>query len=158
MTSLLGRVKDICHNWDEKRRCQHMRGPNQSIGGSEASLRSLQTSKSRAEMAEAQTLAEQRAKSAVALLLTFVAGIVDILGYLGIYHIFTAHLTGTTVHLGQDLMQRNWPAAAMAASVVAGFFCGSVAGRAAIEAGARVHFSRVASLNLVVEAVLLAIF
>ncbi|HZP62027.1 MAG TPA: YoaK family protein [Terriglobales bacterium] len=109
-------------------------------------------------MPEAQTLGEQRAKSAVALLLTFVAGVVDIVGYLGIYHIFTAHLTGTTVHLGHDLMQRNWAAAAMAGSVVAGFFFGSVAGRAVIEAGARAHFHRVASLNLAAEAALLAVF
>jgi len=109
-------------------------------------------------MVKGQSFGEQRAKSAVALLLTFVAGAVDILGYLGIYHIFTAHLTGTTVHLGHDLMQRNWAAATMAGSVVAGFFGGSVAGRAAIEAGARIHFRRVASLNLAAEAVLLAVF
>ena len=39
----------------------------------------------------------------VALILTFVSGLVDIIGYLGIYHFFTAHLTGTTVQLGRGL-------------------------------------------------------
>ena len=40
-------------------------------------------------------------KAVVALAVTFVAGFVDIVGYLGIYHILTAHVTGTTVHTGR---------------------------------------------------------
>jgi hypothetical protein len=35
-------------------------------------------------------------KSAIALLLTFAAGCVDIVGYLAIYQIFTANMTGAT--------------------------------------------------------------
>jgi uncharacterized membrane protein YoaK (UPF0700 family) len=46
-------------------------------------------------------------KSVVSLLLTFVAGVVDVVGYLAIYHIFTAHLSGRTVHLGRDLIARD---------------------------------------------------
>lgn len=40
----------------------------------------------------------------MAVLLTFVAGWVDIVGYLAVYHLFTANMTGTTVHLGHDLI------------------------------------------------------
>jgi uncharacterized membrane protein YoaK (UPF0700 family) len=109
-------------------------------------------------MLESYALNTHRTKSAVALLLTFIAGFVDIVGYLAIYHLFTAHVTGTTVHLGRDLMLRNWSTAAMAGCVVAGFLGGSIVGRAVIEAGARLHFRRVASVNIAVEALLLASF
>lgn len=62
-------------------------------------------------------------KAIVALLLTFTAGFVDIVGLLTIYQLFTAHMTGTTVHLGEQLIRRNWPAAVVAASIVAAFLC-----------------------------------
>lgn len=97
-------------------------------------------------------------KAVVALAVTFVAGFVDIVGYLAIYRIFTAHVTGTTVHLGRDLASRHWAAAAMAGTVVAGFLLGSIVGRAVIEVGARLRFPRVASLNIAAETALLIIF
>lgn len=109
-------------------------------------------------MPESHPLAAQPAKSAVALLLTFVAGFVDIIGYLAIYHLFTAHVSGTTVHLGHNLALRNWTTAAMSASVVSGFLGGSIVGRAVIEAGARLRFRRVASVNIAAEAALLGAF
>lgn len=67
-------------------------------------------------------------KTAVALVLTFAAGCTDIIGFLTLYHIFTAHMTGVTVHLGADVLDASWPDAAKAASVVAAFLLGSVAG------------------------------
>ncbi len=94
-------------------------------------------------------------KSAIALLLTFVAGGVDIIGYTSIYRAFSAHVTGTTVQLGHALVGKNWSAAAIAASLVAAFLVGSVAGRAVIEVGARIHFRRVASVTLSMEALIL---
>jgi uncharacterized membrane protein YoaK (UPF0700 family) len=97
-------------------------------------------------------------KAVVALAVTFVAGFVDIVGYLAIYHIFTAHVSGTTVHLGRDLASRHWAAAAMAGTVVAGFLLGSIVGRAVIEAGARLRFRRVASINIAAETALLILF
>jgi hypothetical protein len=44
---------------------------------------------------------QRRTKAVVALVLTFAAGYVDIVGLLTIYNLFTAHMTGTTVHLGE---------------------------------------------------------
>lgn len=109
-------------------------------------------------MLETQALKGHRTKSAVALLLTFSAGFVDVVGYLAIYNLFTAHVSGATVHLGSDLMLRHWATAAMAASVIGGFLGGSIVGRAVIEAGARLHVRRVASVNLAAEVVLLVAF
>ncbi len=42
-------------------------------------------------------------KDIVALVLAFVAGTVDIIGYISFGGMFTAHLTGDTVHLDTPL-------------------------------------------------------
>jgi uncharacterized membrane protein YoaK (UPF0700 family) len=99
-----------------------------------------------------------RAKSVVALWLTFAAGIVDIVGYMTVYHTFVAHMTGNTVHLGNKLAIGDWNEAAKAACTIASFIAGSIIGRAVIEAGARRRKRTVASLTLLVEAVLVVAF
>lgn len=93
-------------------------------------------------------------KSAVALLLTFAAGLVDVVGYLTLYHSFVAHMTGTTVHLGHQLVIGDWTQAAKAGTVIASFVSGSVVGRAIIELGVRCHKRKVATVSLVFEAAL----
>jgi len=97
-----------------------------------------------------------RHKIAVALALTFASGLVDIVGYLGVYHLFTAHVTGTTVHLARSLARENRMEVISAAAVVAAFFLGSVVGRSIIEAGSRSRTRRIASVTLVMEAGMLA--
>lgn len=96
-------------------------------------------------------------KAGIALLLTFSAGVVDIVGFLSVYHTFTAHMTGTTVHLGENLTEARWQDAIHALVVIASFTLGSIAGRAIIEVAARNKIRTVASLTLAIEAVLLVI-
>ncbi len=91
----------------------------------------------------------------VALILTFVAGFVDILGYMAVYHLFTAHMTGTTVQLGHALADGNRAMAGVAGAVVSGFLLGSIGGRAVIEAGARLGIKRVGSITIAIEGALL---
>jgi uncharacterized membrane protein YoaK (UPF0700 family) len=91
-------------------------------------------------------------KLCVALILTFVSGLVDIVGYLGIYRFFTAHLTGTTVQLGRGLAVRNWMHVSLAAAIVGAFIGGSLLARALIEISSRRHFRRIASITLLLEA------
>lgn len=95
-------------------------------------------------------------KSAVALLLTFAAGCVDIVGYLAIYQLFTANMTGATVRLSQNVMEAHWSEAAKAACVLAAFLLGSVIGRTVIEIGARSRIRSIASATLLLEAALIA--
>ena len=97
-------------------------------------------------------------KRVFALLLTFTAGVVDIVGYLSLYHTFTAHMTGTTVHLGNSLVSGRWPEAMFAGTVVVAFVVGSIIGRTIIEIGARRHFRSIASITLALEALLLLAF
>ena len=99
-----------------------------------------------------------RAKRSIAVVLTFAAGIVDIVGYMTVYHLFVAHMTGTTVHFGNKLELGEWPDAVKAATVLASFVLGSVVGRAIIESGARRGKRTVASITMTAEAALVLTF
>ena len=77
------------------------------------------------------------------------------MGFLSVYHTFTAHMTGTTVHLGQSLTEGDLPAAYLAFLVILSFTLGSIAGRVIIEIGARARLRTIASLTLAIEGVLL---
>lgn len=105
-------------------------------------------------MAVSQPLIRNKVKVAVAFLLTFVAGFVDIVGYIAVYHLFTANMTGDTVHLGHDLVTGQHIPALLALSVLGGFMLGSIGGRALMEAGARMHVRSVASITIAIEAAL----
>ena len=96
-------------------------------------------------------------KSVVAILLTFAAGCVDIVGYLSAYHTFTAHMTGNTVHIGNSLFGKDTREAGLAGLVLIAFVGGSLAGRGLIEVGARSRIRSIASWTLGIEAALLAI-
>lgn len=97
-------------------------------------------------------------KRTVALLLTFVAGSVDVIGYLTIQHVFTAHLSGLTAHLGIGLIGQDWGNAAIAATVIAAFLIGAMLGRVIIEVAAQAQFRRIASVVLGLEMMLLLLF
>lgn len=106
-------------------------------------------------MVRGDILEKHKPKIAVALVLTFVSGLVDIVGYVGVYRLFTAHVTGTTVHLGQSLAEGKRTGAIAACAVVAAFFLGDVVARAIIEAGARRRFRNIASVTLAIEAAMI---
>jgi uncharacterized membrane protein YoaK (UPF0700 family) len=99
---------------------------------------------------------ENLPKAVVALLLSFSAGLVDIVGYLGVFDFFTAQLTGTSVQLGNGLVNHNWVNVSAAAIIVGAFLCGSILGRTLIELGSRKRIRRIASVTLALEAVMLA--
>jgi uncharacterized membrane protein YoaK (UPF0700 family) len=98
----------------------------------------------------------RKSKMVIALLLTFASGIVDITGFLGVFHMFTAHLTGITVHLGNSLIEHDWEQARAAIVIVLTYAVGSLFGRVLMEIAARRKFPRVASITLTIEIVLLA--
>jgi uncharacterized membrane protein YoaK (UPF0700 family) len=98
----------------------------------------------------------KKTKAVIALLLTFSAGSVDVVGYLAIYDVFTAHMTGNTVHLAHNIMIGDWQKAAAAAAVIAAFLAGSILGRAIIEIGVRTSIRSIASAALILEGALIA--
>ena len=98
-----------------------------------------------------------RIKAVVALSLAFAAGCVDIIGYMSFGHVFTAHMTGTTVHLGERLVHGGWWKALDSGGMIVSFVAGSIIGRTAIEVASRRHFRSVANSTLMLEAFLIAI-
>lgn len=96
------------------------------------------------------------AKGVVALLLTFAAGFVDITGFMSLYHTFTAHMTGLTVHLGQDAARVQAKDAFVLAATLGMFLAGSVLGRVLVEVGLRKKLRSPAAPALVLEFSLLS--
>ena len=96
-------------------------------------------------------LGSRRAKAAMALLLTLAAGCVDIVGFQTLYHIFTAHMTGATVHLSASAVEAHWADAWYGLAVIAAFIAGSVVGRGVIEYGARRRVRSIASATLLTQ-------
>ncbi len=72
--------------------------------------------------------ADERARDARLLLLTWAAGAVDAVSYLGLGHVFTAMMTGNTVLLGLALGQGEVCAAVRSVLALAGFAAGVAAG------------------------------
>jgi uncharacterized membrane protein YoaK (UPF0700 family) len=91
-------------------------------------------------------------------MLSVAAGFVDVVGFLSVYHTFTAQMTGTTVHLGNWLVTHNWNGVVVASGTVAAFVLGSIAGRIVIEIGSRKGVRSIASATLALEVLLLAAF
>ncbi len=108
-------------------------------------------------MPSSPSLGDYKRKIAVALLLTFSSAVVDMVGFLGIFRLFSAHVTGTTEHLGQSIVLGKVEEAIAACIIVLTFFLGSVLGRAIVEAGARRRFRSIASITLTLEAAMLAV-
>ena len=106
-------------------------------------------------MAPADFVEQHWPKMVVALLLMFASGLVEIVGYLGVFHFFTAHLTGTSVQLGHNVAAKQWVDVGAAASIVGAFLAGSILGRSLIEIASRRRFRKIASATLTIEAVLL---
>ena len=106
---------------------------------------------------KAQFWPPSRTKAAVALVLTFGAGVVDIVGFLTVYNLFTAHMTGTTVHMAKAFISHQTSRASAGAVVVASFVLASIAARMLVHAAARLRWKRIGSVALAVEAVLLAL-
>lgn len=95
-------------------------------------------------------------KSVVALVLTFTAGVVDIVGFLGLYHTFTAHMTGVTVHLGDAIESSHWADAAVLGGVLISFIAGALLARICVECACRYRFRGPASAALAIELVLIS--
>ncbi len=95
-------------------------------------------------------------KAGVALGLTFAAGYVDVVGYLALYQIFAANMTGNTVHFASGVSRAHWSEVTFTGLVILAFFSGSILGRSLIELGARRRAQRIASVTLLIEAAMVA--
>lgn len=97
-------------------------------------------------------------KVAVALSLTMVGGFVDAVGYIALFQVFTANMSGNSVHVGMYLGQLNWMELARPLCAIVSYVVGMAVTRVAIGVAGRVGMRRIASFTLAAEALLLALF
>lgn len=107
------------------------------------------------EEGQAEAGARNEEKAWLALALGWVAGFVDGVGYITLYHLFTAHMSGNSVGLGVDIGQGHWLDALHRVTPIIVYVVGVGVGAALIEAGYRRGIRATASAVLAVEAVAL---
>jgi uncharacterized membrane protein YoaK (UPF0700 family) len=97
-------------------------------------------------------------KVAIALCLTSIGGFVDAVGYIALFQIFTANMSGNSIHLGMYLADRDWWGFLRPACAVAAYVSAMVLTRVAVQVAGRNGIRSIASLTLTAEAVLLLLF
>ena len=109
-------------------------------------------------MAEASSKST-RTRDSLLLALSFAAGYVDALSYLGLNRVLTANMTGNTVLLAIGLAQLDANAAGRSSVALAGFLVGAAAGAWIVERDlAEGVWPRAVTLALTVESVILCVF
>ena len=97
-------------------------------------------------------------KIAVALSLTLVGGFVDAVGYIALFEVFTANMSGNSVHVGMYLGQLNWMQLVRPLCAIVSYVVGLALTRIAVEIAGRAGIRRIACFTLAAEALLLAVF
>lgn len=97
-------------------------------------------------------------QAGLAILLAWVAGFVDAVGYLTLFHVFTAHMSGNTIAAGVHLGQEDWSAAFHRAFPIPLFVAGVALGAALAEFLLRRGYRSVFSFGVSLEALLLGFF
>jgi uncharacterized membrane protein YoaK (UPF0700 family) len=85
-------------------------------------------------------------------------GFVDAVGYIALFEVFTANMSGNSIHIGMYLTQRDWPDLLRPLCAVASYVVGMLVTRIAIEIAGRAGYKRIASFTFAAEAFLLAGF
>ena len=95
---------------------------------------------------------------AIVLLLTCAAGSVDAASWFALGHVFTANMTGNTIHLGVAIGRWDVPAVERASSVLAAFVLGAGVGALIVERDdVRERWPRSVTWALVLELVILMV-
>jgi len=97
-------------------------------------------------------------KIGIALSLTGVGGFVDAVGYVALFQIFTANMSGNSVHVGIDLGRLDFSDLMRPACAISAYVTGVVLTRITVQAAARNEIKRIASFTLATEALLLLLF
>jgi uncharacterized membrane protein YoaK (UPF0700 family) len=97
------------------------------------------------------------ARTALAVLLTWIAGYVDAIGWLNLHHVYTAQMSGNVILLAVHFAAGE-KAASLPGDAVLSFFLGLVISGSVIEIGMRRHIRRIFVAALAVEFVLIAAF
>lgn len=101
---------------------------------------------------------EVRERVGLALVLAGVGGFVDAVGYVVLFHLFTAHMSGNTAALGVAVGQSDWRSAFHHAFPIPVFVSGVAVGAAVAESLARRRVRAVFAPLFAAESLLLVLF
>jgi uncharacterized membrane protein YoaK (UPF0700 family) len=93
----------------------------------------------------------------VSVLLTWIAGFVDAIGFIALGHVYTANMSGNSIAVGIQTFDRDWPEAAIRLWPVVAYVAGLLVCRVLLELGARRRIRRIATVTLALEIVLLVL-
>ena len=97
-------------------------------------------------------------KAWLAIGLAWAAGFVDVVGWLALFHVFTAHMTGNTAAFGIDIAHRDWAEAFHHSWPLIPFMLGLLFGAVTSAWARRMGWHSSFSIALVTEVFLLACF
>jgi uncharacterized membrane protein YoaK (UPF0700 family) len=97
-------------------------------------------------------------KVATALMLTAIGGFVDAVGYIALFQIFTANMSGNSVHIGMYLGALDFSELLRPACAIVAFLFGSTLTRIAMTVAGRRGLRQIATYTLAFEAMLLVLF
>ncbi len=90
--------------------------------------------------------------------MAWAAAFVDVVGWLTLYHVYTAHMTGNTASFGIDIAQNDWTSALHHSWPLVPFLLGLLFSASTAAGARRLHWHSSFSIALVTEVVLLALF
>src|SRR5262249_41703245 len=94
----------------------------------------------------------------VAIALTWIAGFVDIVGYIVLYRVFVANMTGNTIALGRGLAEGDWGLLFRRGFAIPMFVLGLIVSRLVLHLSQEKNAPRAASVLFGVEVLLLVTF
>ena len=97
-------------------------------------------------------------KKTTTLVLTALGGFVDAVGYIALYQVFTANMSGNSVHVGMYLGQADLINLIRPVCAIGAYAVGVISTRIVMEIGARASFRPIATCTLAAEALLLVVF
>jgi uncharacterized membrane protein YoaK (UPF0700 family) len=97
-------------------------------------------------------------KVTTALSLTAIGGFVDAVGYIALFQIFTANMSGNSVHVGINIGDLDFSGMMRPACAIVAFVTGMTLTRIAMTLAARRNLQRIATYTLAVEGMLLVLF
>lgn len=100
----------------------------------------------------------RKQKAAIAVALSWGAGLIDVLGYLTLYHAFVANMTGNTVTSVLHGVQGHWSETFHRGVPIAAFFVGLMPGEVTLESAKRAKRHRIAARAFAMEAICLGAF
>jgi len=95
---------------------------------------------------------------AIALLMTWAAGFIDVVGYLSLFGLYTAHMSGNTIAMARHIVEEKWWAFARGGWPIATFVFGLVLGAFIFDAEQRRGIRPRFPGTIALETLLIALF